>query len=903
MSRALPPDQDPSAAATHFHALFERHARRTPERTAVTLEGTHIRYGALNAAADAYAAGLLALGAAPGDRVVVYADLSPGVIAAVIGILKAGCCVVTIHPTFDRRKLLFQIAESDAAVLFTDRAADLGDLLAETDLTAVWPLDDDSADPGRATRRARPLARPRLGPGIPVAGQLAALFYTSGSSAAPKGVTITHRNMLAALRAVTGYLANTADDVVLSYAPIGSDFGFYNIMMPLSYGGRVVLGRGLPRRPEEILETIDREGVTAVHAFPSVLARLCAVDDLSRFAIPTVRYLSSTGQRLPVEHIRRLRAAFPDVPIHSMYGLTECKRVAALPPEELDRRPTSVGRPIPGVTAYLVDDAGAPIEEPDVVGELALSGDLVMQGYWRRPELTERVLRRGLFGAEAVLFTGDLFTRDRDGFLYWVARRDDAFARSLFKVNPHEVEARLRQHPDVVDAAVVPLPDEEAGQVPAACVVLRAEATRGGATADAEELRRHCALALDWHMVPAVVAFYDELPRTDSGKTDRRRLERELAARTRPPAADSEAVHAEGADAEAAHAEPADAEPADAEPAHAEPAHAAAPGYVAASPMLALADRFDAIATGRDQVPRRPVRSTIRDRVDDPLLLAYQDRMVERAGPLFHHFLASVPGVLEELSRVGLALCRLAERRAAREGRGLTFYEADAFDGTAGRTLAEFARGRVTTLTSSPNKANEPYFHADADPARSRYFPDSLFRLTSRTLRENPEYAPFRDGVDFVYETAAFQFYGKDRPAQIAHLAEVLRPGGLAFFLEKLNHPDPREYRRREEAKDSIHKAAYFSPEEIERKRREMLSRMVDGQVAFDDLVAALSERFGHVYLLWNGTNFYEFVAGDDADLLGEFLELSGRPHIPDAFRFEEHLVRRVGGREGERTP
>ncbi|MGK5627463.1 hypothetical protein [Streptomyces sp. URMC 123] len=330
---------------------------------------------------------------------------------------------------------------------------------------------------------------------------------------------------------------------------------------------------------------------------------------------------------------------------------------------------------------------------------------------------------------------------------------------------------------------------------------------------------------------------------------------------------------------------------------------AGTPAYVTASSMIGLADRFDAIATGRDQVPRAPVRSTIRAQIHDRRLLDYQDAMVERSGPLFLHFLASVPGILEEMSRVGVALSRLVERKnAAAKPRDFTFYEADAFDGTNGRTLAAFSQGRIKTLTSSPNRANEPWFHRYADPDLSRYFPESLFHLTRRTLRERDEYAPFRDGVDFLYETAAFQFYGKERAAQIAHVTDVLRPGGLAFFLEKLDHPDPQEYLRRERAKDEVHKAAYFTPEEIERKRRQMLLRMTDGQVEFDDLVAALAERFDHVHVIWHATNFYEFVASDDAESLAEFLELAGTPFIPEEFVFDDPVARRVGGRAPEGT-
>jgi acyl-CoA synthetase (AMP-forming)/AMP-acid ligase II/SAM-dependent methyltransferase len=798
-------------SAQHLHALFEVNAAAAPERPAVTIDGVTTTYGELNATADGHAAFLRELGLAHGDRVVVYAEPSAHAVAAVIGVLKAGCCVVTTHPSFDRRKLLLQIADSDAAVLVTDRPEHRD--FTGTDLDAVLLLDNSPLVRERAHR-------PRAGAGIEVDDDIAAVFYTSGSSADPKGVVIGHRAMTAAHRAVTGYLGTTADDVVLSYTPIGSDFGFYNVMMPLALGGRVVLGSRWPDSPAELAAVINDHRVTAVHAFPTLLGLLCQADT----PMPSIRYITSTGQKLSVERAAALRRNLPHVEVHSMYGLTECKRVAGLPPHELDRRPGSVGRPIAGVRAYLVADG---IELSEGVGELVVAGDLLMQGYWCRPEETARVLRRNLFGEARVLFTGDLFRRDEDGCLHWLSRADDVFSRSMSQVNPHEVEARLREHPGVADAVVVPVPDSTDGEAPLAVVVPAAAVSE-------QDLLDHCATALDRHMVPIAVVFRDELPRTDSGKTDRRAVGRSI-------------------------------------------------DPLETTPMLRLADEFDAIASGRDQVPRTPVRSTIRDTIADERVLAYQDALTGRSGPLFHHFLASVPGVLEELARTGVALARLAERRNR-----LAFYEADAFDGTNGRTLAEFADGRVTTLTSSPNKANEPWFHARADPERSRFFADSLFRLTTATLAGRDDFAPFRDGFDVVHEVAAFQFYGTDRAAQIAHLTQVLKPGGLALFLEKLDHPDPEEYERREKVKDEVHKARYFTPAEIERKRHEMLSRMVRGQVDHDTLVRALGERFAHVRLIWNATNFAHFAASDDPDLLAEFLDLAGPPHVPDGFAFEE---------------
>lgn len=518
------------AAEERLHTYVQHNAAAFPDRCAVSYRGRRLGYRELAARIVRYGELLRGTGVRPGDRVVVQAGLTPNAVAAVLAVLQAGCCLVTAHPTFGTGKLVHQIRETDAAVLLSDAARwgdkHLADLLRRTDLLSVVFLDDGPRE-GRVVRRTRPLDRPRRGAGIPLGEDPAAVFFTSGSSAAPKGVTVSHTAMTAAFRAVTARLDIGADDVILSATPIGSDFGFYNAVMPPALGGRIVLLDTVPTEPEALLDLIAAEGVTGVHAFPGLLALVArAVDAEGRAprSLPTLRYWSSTGQRLPVEHIRLIRSAYPDVALHSMYGLTECKRVAMLDPRELDRRPGSVGRPLPEVPAFLVDDDGRLITEPDTVGELAVGGDLVMEGYWNAPEATARSLRRGLHGCERVYFTGDLFTRDAEGFLYWKSRRDEVFSRSMFKVDPHEIEDLLRRHPDVADATVVPLPDEEAGHVPVAVVV-----PRGRRSPSEAELILHCRRSLDWHMVPTRVVLRPApaLPRTESGKTDRRAL-REL---------------------------------------------------------------------------------------------------------------------------------------------------------------------------------------------------------------------------------------------------------------------------------------------------------------------------------------------------------------------------------------
>lgn len=315
--------------------------------------------------------------------------------------------------------------------------------------------------------------------------------------------------------------------------------------------------------------------------------------------------------------------------------------------------------------------------------------------------------------------------------------------------------------------------------------------------------------------------------------------------------------------------------------------------YLQDSAMVRMASYFNDLATGQTQVPRQSVKTRIRAQISDTDILKYHDLMVERMGRLFTHFLASVPCILEEMSRIGVALDRLVQDQLPTDSRTFSFYEVDAFDGSNGRTLATYSQGRIKTLTSSPNKANQPHFDHFADPEKSLFYPESFLKIDKSTLA-NLSIPQFSDGFDFIYETAAFQFYGQDREQQIGHVAKLLRGDGLFFLLEKLNHPDIEIYDQREQVKDSQHKLHYFTAEEILWKRNQMLTQMHNGQVELSELLRGIRCHFAHVYLLWNSTNFYEIVASNDADRIQRFVDIAGKPLTPTEYCFEASLPRKL---------
>ena len=224
------------------------------------------------------------------------------------------------------------------------------------------------------------------------------------------------------------------------------------------------------------------------------------------------------GQALPAPTIEAIRRTFPNARLYSMYGLTECKRAAYLPPDQLDARPTSVGLPIPGTEAWVEDDDGN-VLGPGEVGELMIRGAHVMQGYWNDPEATAERLRPGRWPWERVLATGDLFRTDDDGYLYFVGRRDDLIKSGGEKVVPREIEDVLHAAPGVREAAVVGISDRLLGQAVHAHV-----SAKPGSTLDAAAVRIYCAERLEDYKVPRQVTVHDELPRTSNGKIDRSAL-------------------------------------------------------------------------------------------------------------------------------------------------------------------------------------------------------------------------------------------------------------------------------------------------------------------------------------------------------------------------------------------
>jgi len=268
---------------------------------------------------------------------------------------------------------------------------------------------------------------------------LASLIYTSGSTGYPKGVMLTHLNMVSAANSIIEYLENTENDIIINVFPLFFDYGLYQVLMAFKFGGKVVLERSF-FYPYKIIESILREKVTGFPLVPTVAAILLRLKNLENHNFSTLRYITSTAQYMPPKYIFGLQKIFPTAKFYSMYGLTECKRVSYLPPKELSRRPTSVGKAMPNTEAYIVNHDGEKITTPGEIGELVVRGANVMKGYWNLPDETKKVLKPGPIPGEKVLYTGDLFKMDDEGYFYFVSRKDDMLKIAGTNVSPKEIE-------------------------------------------------------------------------------------------------------------------------------------------------------------------------------------------------------------------------------------------------------------------------------------------------------------------------------------------------------------------------------------------------------------------------------------------------------------------------------
>ncbi len=509
-----------------IHHMLLASAERYPDKEALVDATQRLTYTEAAKRCTALASGLQQLGVKRGDRVGIWLETSVLQAVSIFGASQSGgvfvpintllfpdqaahimrdCGTVGLIATKDKISAAVEVFQSLPALQFLVSV----DGKPDCDLNLpVYSLAEFSAADDRCG--ARDLRTEK---------DLAAILYTSGSTGKPKGVMLSHSQVMAGSSIVSDYLNITSKDRIVGVLPLSFDAGLNQLMTVIQQGATYAPMTFTFAR--EIVKTLERERITGMAGVPTLWSLMAQPSStLEKSTLPHLRYITNTGGRMPQTVLSALRQALSATRIFLMYGLTEAFRSTYLPPEELDRRPDSMGKAIPNTEILVVNEKGERCA-PGEVGELVHRGPTVSMGYWGQPEITAKVLRPHPFNppelgdSEKACYSGDLVKMDEEGFLYFIGRRDNMIKCSGYRVSPTEVEEVLFQSGKVREVGVIGIPDPVLGQAIKAYVV-----PRDGEAIHSEALQAFCGERMPRYMVPKLVEIMVSLPKTASGKVD-----------------------------------------------------------------------------------------------------------------------------------------------------------------------------------------------------------------------------------------------------------------------------------------------------------------------------------------------------------------------------------------------
>ena len=499
-------------------AIFETF-QAVPRKTAVRFKDRSMTYGQLDAASDRLAQALASLGVSKGDRVCLYIPNSIELVVVYLANLKLELITIPTNILYRETELAHILEDSGAKILYThssnldvvrkvkresgrlEKTIVIGlaealerDEIAFEQLTGAFPEDGGLA--------AAPAPRP---------DDVVGIFYTSGTTGRSKGAALTQKNLISNIRALIDAWRLSEDDRILLCLPLFHMHGLHNgLHGALVTGMSVFLHERFYAEP--VLEALARDGCTLFYGVPTMYKRLLeAADEAGKYDLSGMRLFVSGSAPLPAEDLRRFKEVFGHT-VLERYGMSETAMNISNPYEG-ERRPGSIGFPLPGVDIRIVNESGKDCEDEDV-GEIWIKGDNVFKGYWNRPSATKES-----FTPDGWFKSGDLGKRSSDGYYTIVGRSKDLIISSGFNVYPREIEELILKRGDVVECVVVGVPDAVKGEV-IKCYVVPQE----DAKLNEEDITTYCREKLASFKVPRKVVFLKELPRTPTGKVTKHKL-------------------------------------------------------------------------------------------------------------------------------------------------------------------------------------------------------------------------------------------------------------------------------------------------------------------------------------------------------------------------------------------
>ena len=521
-----------------LHGMITASAELRPGAVAIQAGNLSLRYGDLRTQVADFASALVSLGVGRADRVGIYLEKRIEAVVASFGAAAAGCVFVPVNPLLKPEQVAFIAQDCNVRVLVTspERLSLLGEAFAVCPAIEHVVVTESGGIPDQLPRRIAVHSWAEFHGALSASTHrvidtdMVAILYTSGSTGRPKGVVLSHRNMVEGAKSVASYLENGPQDTVLAALPLSFDAGFSQLTTAFHAGARVVLLNYL--LPRDVLKAMVREKVTGLTAVPPLYIQLAQLD-WPKEINEHLRYFANTGGRMPRETLSALRQRVPKAKPFLMYGLTEAFRSTYLPPEEVDRRPDSIGKAIPNAEILVLREDGSECDA-DEAGELVHRGALVGQGYWNDAEKTAERYKLmpgrpgGLMLPEYAVFSGDTVRRDAEGFLYFVGRRDEMIKTSGYRVSPTEVEEILYGTKLVGECVAFGVDHPALGQA----IQVIATPPPDAQELDMQALLAECRKHMPAYMVPAGIEQEPgPLPRNPNGKIDRKRLAGEWAER------------------------------------------------------------------------------------------------------------------------------------------------------------------------------------------------------------------------------------------------------------------------------------------------------------------------------------------------------------------------------------
>lgn len=511
---------------TLLHHLLTQRAKLSPHYNAIGYKDTWWTYQELETQCESIRQSFNSLDVQPGQRVAVYLPKTLEAVVSYFSISMSGGAIVPVNPILKSQQVSHILRDCTASILITNNARfdsfspeELkglehvilidGDSKKLPDLT-IWSWEDFCAlSSDNDTNEL-----------FIIESDIAAIFYTSGSTGNPKGVVLNHKNLVLGADSVSSYLPCLASDKMLAVLPFSFDYGFSQLTIAFSVGASCYLVEYV--FTQSLFKVILQQKITTLALVPPLWIKL-ADEEWPDNAGHQIRYFCNTGGSMPTTTLEALCKQMPNAKPYLMYGLTEAFRSCYLPPEEIDNRPTSFGRAIPNAKIMVVNESGQECEAHEH-GELVHCGPLVSQGYWNDPVKTQQRFKQRpdqipqLTLPETAVWSGDIVKKDEEGYFYFVGRKDDMLKTSGYRVSPQEIEDTLYCISCVKEAVIVGIPHPILGQAILAIVIAEQD------SAAQQEVVKACRELLPSYMIPTKVILTEALPRNTNGKFDRSSL-------------------------------------------------------------------------------------------------------------------------------------------------------------------------------------------------------------------------------------------------------------------------------------------------------------------------------------------------------------------------------------------